>query len=68
MKYYKVTNYFGGINEIFDNYDEANALFIERMAKNDNYIELVEITCDANGYHGETIKVYNNGKYYAVEI
>lgn len=66
MKYYKVTNYFGGVCKLFDTYDEAAALFNERMAKNDDILELIEITHDNGGYHGEAIKIYNFGKYYTI--
>lgn len=62
-KFYKVDNYFGGICEIFNDYDSAKALFNERMAKNDSHVELIEITCD-HGYCGKGIEYFDRGKYY----
>lgn len=62
-KFYKVTNYFGGVCEIFNDYESAKALFDKLMAQNNCDIELMEYTCNG-GYRGHGIEYFYKGKYY----
>ena len=61
-KSYKVSNYFGGVCEIFYTYNEAFELFSQLVLDGCRDVEIMEYTEDNSGCYGHSIKMCWNFK------
>jgi hypothetical protein len=62
---YQVSNYFGGVHEFFDDYDEAKTLFDSLVLDGSSMVEITEYeTLPSGGTAGHGIEYYYNGKHY----